>query len=179
MTRRQAQRWAMTRTGSALVLAATLGLAGCYDFDSPLDATPQVPRDEALVGRWRCLSAEPGSMDQPVTIAFEPEGDRGYAVTLTEDEKRPDRWSGYSSTVSGSTVLNLRDPDTDPGDQPWTLARYSFVLPNVVRFELVNDEPFRDVEATPAALRSALEGLGEQPGVFEDFCVCVRIVKED
>jgi hypothetical protein len=156
-----------------------LGLGGCYDFESPLDATPQISRDEALVGRWRCLPAKPGSTDQPVTIGVSPTGDREYAVTLADDGKPPEHFSGYASAVSGSTVLNLRDPDPNSANRTWRLVRYSFLLPDVVRFELVNEEPFRSVEASPAALRSELERLAHQPGVYEDLGICVRIVKKN
>ena len=57
----------------------------------------------------------------------------------------------------------------------WWLGR---LLPNVLRLELVNDEPFEGEQASPAALRGALERRAVLPGVYEDFCVCVRIAKE-
>ena len=173
------QRTAPGVTACAVLFAAMLGLGGCYDFESPLDATPQIPRDEALVGRWRCLPAEPRPADLPVTIGISPAGDREYAVTLADDGKPPEHFSGYSSAVSGSTVLNLRKPDSDSANRTWRLVRYSFLLPDVVRFELVNEKPFRSVEGSPTALRSELERLARQPGVYEDLGICLRIVKEN
>ena len=172
------QRTAPGSTACAVLLAAMLGLGGCYDFESPLDATPQISRDEALVGRWRCLPAKPRPTDQPATMGISPAGDRGYAVTLADDGKPPEHFGGYSSAVSGSTVLNVRDADPDSANRRWRLVRYSFLLPDVVRFELVNEKPFRSVEASPAALRAALERLARQPGVYEDLGICLRIVKD-
>ena len=173
------QRWAMTKAGWALILAAALGLSGCYDFESPLDATPQLPRDEALLGEWRCLSADPGPSEQAMTLVFSAARDREYVITFTEEGKKPEHLGGYASAVSGGTVLNLRDPDREDSNEPWNLVRYSFLLPNLIRFELVDDDPFGGVQATPAALRSALERLGAQPGVYSDLCICLRIAKKD
>ena len=168
----------MTNTGWAFVVGAALTFSGCYDFESPLDAAPQLPRDEAVLGQWRCLSAEPGPSGQAATIAFSPARDREYEVVLAEDDTAPERFSGYASAVSGGTILNLREQDGKDSGELWTLVRYSFLLPNVLRFELVDDEPLEGEQASPATLRSALERLGAQPGVHEEFCICVRIAKE-
>ena len=168
----------MTKIGWALGFAATIGLGGCYEFESPLDATPQIPRDEALVGQWRCLYAKPSPTAEARTIGISQEGDRGYAFTPERDGKQPEHLSGYASVVSGSTILNLRNSDQDSTTKKWTLVRYSFLLPDVVRFQLVNDESFRDFQSSSAVLRTALERRALQPGVYEDLFICVRSLGE-
>ena len=104
------------------------------------------------LGQWRCLSAEPGPLGQPATIAFSPARDREYEVVLAEDDTAPGVFSGYASAVSGGTILNLREQDGKDSGEPWTLVRYSFLLPNVRRFELVADEPLEGEQASPATL---------------------------
>src|SRR4029450_1514638 len=99
---------------------------------------------------------------------FSPVRDREYVVTLAEDGKTPEVLGGYASAVSDSTILNLRDQDHKESGDPWNLVRYSFLLPNVARFELVDAKPFEEAQASPAALRDALGRLGTQPGVYED-----------
>lgn len=131
-----------------------------------------------MLGEWRCLAADPGPSGQAATIAFSAVRDREYEATLAEDGKAPERFGGYASAVSGGTILNLREQDGKTSGEPWSLVRYSFLLPNVLRLELVNDEPFEGEQASPAALRGALERRAVLPGVYEDFCVCVRIAKE-
>ena len=167
----------MTKAGWAFVLTASLALPGCYDFASPLDATPQLQRDGALLGEWRCLSAEPKTSEEAGTVVFSPVREREYVVALTEDGKAADYMSGYASAVSGGTILNLREQDPEKLHASWTLVRYSFLLPNVVRFEVVDDDPFQETQGSPEALRSALERLSGQPGLYEDLCICVRVAK--
>jgi hypothetical protein len=167
----------MTRAGWLPVFAMALLLPACYDFESPIDATPQLSRDASLLGAWRCLSADPGPDDQAVTLTVSAVREREYELSFTELGKPPERFHGYASNVSGSTILNVRAEKASRSSESWNLARYSFLLPHLLRFELVDDEPFKQIEGSSVELRRMLESVGMQPGIYEDFCVCVRIGK--
>ena len=168
----------MTKAGRLALFAMALLLPACYDFDSPVDATPQLSRDETLLGAWRCLSADPGPDDQAATLTVAAAREREYELSFfNEPGKPPERFHGYASNVSGSTILNLRAERASKASNRWNLVRYSFPLPHLLRFELVDEEPFKQVEGSSAELRRMLESVGTQPGVYEDFCVCVRVSK--
>jgi hypothetical protein len=109
-----------------------------------------------------------------VTVARE----RVYSIRFQEEGGKPDLYEGYASQVKGHTVLNVRDLDPRSPTKAWTFARHSFLLPDVLRVQLANDEELKDVEHTPAALRAALERLDGSANLYVDFCVCVRAAVE-
>ena len=168
----------MRRTTIVLMAGCALVATGCYDFASPLDAAPQLEIDQALVGGWRCLPAEPADEDHPqaLTIVFARTGERTYdidMVTPIDWSEEPVHVPAYPSRLDGSTFLNI---NTHSESKPWRLVRYSYLRPNIVLFELVNEAPIRD-DGSPAALRRELIRVGESTDVYEDLFVCVRGLK--
>jgi hypothetical protein len=161
----------------AALLAGALMLTACYDFEAPIDPAPTLPLDPALLGTWHCLA--PGQGDEkPMTLAFAAaEREDVYSIVAGEGSEAPDRYEAHGSEVVGHTLLNVFDPKA-PG-QAWNLVRYSFLMPQVLRLEIVDDRPLADVEPTSWALREALERRDGSDGLYDDFCVCVRVKTDE
>jgi hypothetical protein len=159
-----------------LMVGYTLGLAGCYDFHSPLDATPQVAVDQALLGEWVCIptNPDPYPAENLGAFVFVATGERTYLIQIPgEPPDTKDDGAVYGSILDGATLLNLPNDDPESG-RTWTLVRYSFLLPNVLRLELVKDS-YGGWAESPAALREALQQPGARSGAYEDFLVCTHV----
>ena len=167
------------RNGTVLAFVfstASLTLSGCYS-DSPLDSSPQVQLDPALLGSWRCVSADPDSANAAtVTFAVVPGKEREYHLTWQEPEKEADAYRAYISSVRGAMFLNVR-PLEESTHAGWAFFRYSFPRSNILYAEFVREEPFKDkrASASPAAARATLEtALRAKPDALQEFCVCLR-----
>jgi hypothetical protein len=163
----------MIRLAAVVVLTAT-GV-GCYDSDVPLDKAPQASIDRALVGAWRCLPFESGGNAEATTLTVGRETDQVYSITLQEGQKEAERYEAYASLVKGTPLLNVKDLDPRRPASPWTLARYSLLLPDVLHVQVVGKKLLRGVERSPAAIRQALERLSERRELYQDLMVCVRV----
>jgi hypothetical protein len=158
----------------AALLSCTVVLGSCY-FDAPIDPTPKHALDPALVGTWRCLAVDDKPDAKPVNFVVTPARDLVYSIRFDDGEGTPDIYEGHASEVKGHTVLNVRDLDPRY-TKPWAFARYTFLLPSVLRVQLVNDEALEGVEHTSPSLRAALERLDGRADLYGDYCVCVRTV---
>ena len=167
---------AMTKTRLALVLAATAA-GGCYESPAPLDPAPQADIDPGVVGAWRCLAADAGASDDPVTITVTRTRDRMYEAAFIEEGKEPDRYEAYASLVKGRPVVNVRDLAATNG-KPWTFARYSLLRPNILEIRVAADDALKGVDPTPAALRKRIESMASDPRLSSGYCVCVRQKKD-
>ncbi len=78
----------------------------------------------------------------------------------------------YVSLVDGQRVLNVSD--LSPKGATWAYVRYSFLSPDVVRFQILQDDAFKGVEKTPASYRRIVEGLTLDSPLYENHSVCVR-----
>jgi hypothetical protein len=167
------------RIGRAALLATSaLALAGCYGFEVPIDPAATSPLDPALLGTWRCLAPGSGADEKPLAVAFDrADRDDAYSIVLDELKSSPARLEAHGSEVAGHTVLNVLDPTAT--SRPWTFVRYSFLMPDVLRLELVEDAGLADVEPTSWSLREALERRDGSDGLYADFCVCVRVATEE
>lgn len=167
------------RLAAAVVLAtSTILLGGCYDFNSPIDPTPMHALDPALLGTWRCLAVGEKPDAKPANFVVSTARDLVYSIRFEDDEGEPDIYEAHASQVKGNPLLNVRDLDPRVPTKPWNFARYTFLLPDVLRVQLVNAEALKGVERTPAALRGALEQLDSQAELYVDFCICVRTAME-
>jgi hypothetical protein len=166
------------KAASALA-ASTIALGSCYDFDAPIDPTPKYALDPALLGTWRCLNADAKPDATPVNFVVTRARERVYSIRFEEkDAKNPELYEAHASEVKGHMLLNVRAVDPRFPTKPWTFARYSFLLPDVLRVQLVNDETLKGVEQAPASLRTALERLDGNAELYVDLCICVRTVAE-
>lgn len=158
------------------LVASVVPLGACYDFGAPLDSAPTQAVDSKLLGTWRCLGTQPSADAEPGSIVVTVGGERVYTIRFEAEGESPDLYEAYASEIKGQVVLNVRDLDPRASAKPWAFARYSFLLPDVLRIQLVSDDELKGVEQTSVALRSALEEHDAKTGLYVDFCVCLRTV---
>ena len=157
-----------------LVVAGGLFFSACYDFDFPLDPAPRVPVDGRLVGVWRCLAMEK-EVDEPVAtlhISRRTEQVAHWTFEPTTGEKG--EFDVHGSTVKGGQLLSAQETREDKSGD-WSFVRYTFLLPDVLRLQVVKDEPFEKVEKDAAALRKAVEKRRGDPAIYDDFSICIRV----
>src|SRR5262245_6848924 len=89
----------VSRRGLLIAAWAVVSSAGCFDY--PLDPTPQVPIDSALLGTWRCLPVEGAADERPATVVVTSQGPREYAVSWREEKEgeEPDHYRVYLSSL--------------------------------------------------------------------------------
>jgi hypothetical protein len=164
-----------------LIAAAGLSFSACYDFDFPLDPAPRVPVDGRLLGSWRCLAMAEDDIDEPVMPLSISRGTEHvtrwrFAPASNETGEGAEEVGEYDvhgSTAKGGQFLSAREVKPD-GSGDWSFVRYTFLLPDVLRLQVVDDKPFDDVEKDPAKLRKAVEKRRNDPAIYWDFLVCVR-----
>lgn len=163
------------------VCVAALHFAGCYST-SPLDATPQLPLDAALLGSWRCISAE-ARADGAASASLSPMPgkEREYGMKWRDvGETDAGSYRAHLSSVRGDTYLSVWGPE---GSEyaGWLFLRYSFLRKDILYVEAVPGEPFEDKKASvsAAAARATLEAaLAANPATVQEFCVCRRLAEE-
>ena len=170
-----------TVAGVVLTLLGAALCAGCYSH-SPLDPSPRVPIDAALLGAWNCVTADPEApQGATVTFAAAPGAEREYRVTWREGDKEPDSFRAFISTVRGGKFLNIQ-PLEESQYNGWAFLRYSLPRSTVMYVEMVRDDPFKakEASATAGAARATLEkALRLTPPPIQDYCVCIRPPAED
>jgi hypothetical protein len=167
----------MRKLRIVLLACACLCLPACYDFDFPLDTEPRVPVDGRLVGVWRCLAMET-DVDEPVALLRIARRSGQVALWTfetpsTDGSTEKAEFDVHGSTVKGGELLNAREIK-ESGAAKWSFVRYSFLLPDVLRLQVVKDEPFEKVADKAASLRKEVEKRRGDPTIYSDFCVCVR-----
>jgi hypothetical protein len=165
----------MKKPRRLVLLVVAISLIGCFESDFPLDATPQVDLDPALLGTWRCLPADPHPDTEAANFVVTRATERVYAITFEESDEEPARYEAYLSQLSVSTVLNVKDLDPGLLEKEWVFARYSFLRPEVLEIELASDTLLEDVEKSPAAVRHAMEQFRDDPELYVSYCVCLRV----
>ncbi len=165
------------RTALAWLLFAIATAPACYTSEHPLDATPQLALDPALLGAWRCLGAEPAADDSAMTITIAQARDRVYRATLKEDgDDTPDVYEAYGSRAGGATVLNVVElDDQQRPDGKWVFVRYARPRPQILVIEIADEEALRGVDPSPAGLRRALARGDRGARLYRPSCVCVRV----
>jgi hypothetical protein len=163
---------------SALMLATALS-SGCYEMDVPLGPAATAIIDPRLVGRWRCVTPEK-NMDAAMTLTVSRHDEHQYAVSLASPGEDTLRYRGHGTDVGGTTVVNLQElkPGRDPAASRFNFARSTFLKPNILEVEVLNDDPFKNVPNTAEAARKVIEASLKTPGLFEHYCVCSRIEVE-
>jgi hypothetical protein len=167
-----------------VVLVLTcLSLPACHDFDFPLDPTPQVEVDARLLGAWKCLGAQSDLNESAGVLRVTRQTDMISRWTLegpaSDGTTEKSEYEAHGSTVKGGALLNVRDLGEnvrDPGGKEigkWSFVRYSFLLPNVLRIQLVNDEPFKEIKDAKS-LRREVERRRNDAAIYADFLICVR-----
>jgi hypothetical protein len=164
------------KTTRVMLVMACLSLPACYDFDYPLDPRPQTPVDGRLVGAWRCLGAEAELDDDPgvLRVVRPTELTSRWTFESRSANGTPEKseYDVHASTVPGGALLNAIERG-EKANGKWNLVRYSFLLPDVLRIQLVKDEPFEGVKDAKI-LRSEIEKRKDDPAIYADFMICVR-----
>jgi len=164
------------KTLRVVLVVACLSLPACYDFDFPLDPKPLVPVDARLVGAWRCLGSEAALDDAPgvLRIALRTDTTSRWSFESPSADGTPEKseYDVHGSTLRGGAFLNAVELGAKANGK-WNFVRYSFLLPNVLRIQLVNDEPFAKLKDA-AALRREIERRRDDPTIYSDFMICVR-----
>ena len=163
--------------GMARVLAAALLAGACASgclpgFEAPIDAVPSVAVDPALVGRWRCVTADPEN-DEPATLSFTAKTAQEYAISFAITGEKTSQVTAYASTVNGVPLLNVPWSE-GKSDTTWTVLRYAFLRPNVLQVQDVDSNEFEAALKT-ASLRAVLEQHLADEGATLDLFMCVRL----
>jgi hypothetical protein len=160
-----------------VALLTCLLLPSCYEFDFPLDPLPQVSVDARLLGTWRCLGVEAGLDDAPLVMQVDRKSDQvthWRARSESADDKDFGDYDVHASTIKGVGLLNALEVKGD-GSGKWSFVRYSLLLPDVLRLQLVDEDSFEKVKASATTLRREVERRKSDPQIYKDFCVCVRV----
>jgi hypothetical protein len=159
-----------------VLLLSCLSLPACYEFDFPLDPTPQVKLDTRLLGAWRCLGTQSDLDEAPGVLRIARRTDTLSTWSIeslaSDGSKERSEYEVHASTIKGGSLLNLRDVG-EKTDGKWSFVKYSFLLPDVVRIQVVNDEPFKKIKDANT-LREQIEKRRNDPAIYVDFMVCVR-----
>ena len=160
-----------------IAMAVSALASGCYEFEFPLDAKPEVIADERLLGGWRCMGLDEDAKEPPFSlhIAKKSGTTTSWAIESVSSDGKVEgsAYEAFGSTLRPGKFLNLREVgEKDPGK--WTFLRYSFLLPQIMRVELIKDEPFEKIEKSQKAIRSAIEKRRNDPAIYSEFCICVR-----
>jgi hypothetical protein len=147
-------------------------LCGCF-FEVPVDPVPEVSLESRLLGTWRCVPFNSDDDEEAATFRVSVARERVYAVVVEAKGEDPERYEAHRSSLGEGSVLNVRISAPRFPTKGWTLARYSFLLPDVVRVQLVKEDSVRPASVSSTALRQAVEAALLADG-FEDYCVCVR-----
>lgn len=167
------------RVLTAVAVAGVLALGACYDFENPVDPPPGRPLDPALMGTWRCLKTADDADAEPANFVFGTARDRVYSIRFEVKGEETTFYEAHASDVKGHALLNVREvAPKEPVTRPWTLARYSFLRPDVLQVQLVDDSVLKDPGQGSAGMRAALERLEGTPGLYGDFVVCVRATND-
>ncbi len=159
-----------------VLIIGCLSLPACYDFDFPLDPKPQVRVDDRLIGTWRCLGVQEALDEDPGVLRIAPRTDLISRWTFqsksADGSEEKGEYDVHASTVPGGALLNALELG-EKANGKWNFVRYSFLLPDVLRIQIVNDEPFEKIKDAKS-LRSAIEKRRDDPTIYSDFIVCVR-----
>jgi hypothetical protein len=162
-----------------LLLALALPLFGCpYGAEVPLD-TAAAPLDARLLGRWRCVSGDSEEVGVIALTASRDAADR-YDAAFTPCDGTGCGFRAHLTVVAGMPILNAQELKTD-GTGDWSFVRYTLYRPDVVHFELANDEPFKGLPkpAAAPAIRHVFEEHMGDPALFSDWTTCVRVKPDE
>jgi hypothetical protein len=167
------------RNPRLLVLcAALLGVACPGDWDEPLGPVHGGHLDAKLIGEWSCKEAE-GPAEVRVSIV--PFDKDQYVIALNatgEKKEKTTYFRGFTTTVSGHDVMNLKELNDDPSEGGWTYARFHQPQASHLSIDPVRREPLESVPDDLESRRQAIGDLFEAPELWEDGFRCAPL-KDD
>ena len=172
----------MTRKVLGVILLVLLvsPLWGCYESDFPLGPSAAGTIDPKLLGTWRCVQGEAGQ-NKSFLITIMPFDEKQYCIDVAMEGEKPIHYRAYSSSVRNTNLLNVQElrPKTEPSAQKWFFVRYTLLKQSILQVEVVRDKPFKGVDASPEAVRKVLDRMVERPELYQDYCVCAKVVEKD
>ena len=159
----------------SLALLLALPLLGCpYESASPLGTPADTPREARLLGAWRCVTAFD---EKSFHLSITPFEERQYSIVMTQGDEEPYANRAYVSSAKGGAILNVQELKDGKPQPRWMFVRFALPTRGSLVIDIAEDTLLKELEQTPAAIRSALEGP-QADEIFEPHCVCVRLEEE-
>ena len=131
-------------------------LCACYSSPVPLEDTPSVPVDRALLGRWEYRDAKAGTTD---AIVIRAASSRRYSITYETASGKRLLYTGYESILDRKRFLQFR---RDSIGARWHIAALGNApAPGGSRMVhvLVGGKELNGTFDTPAELRAKVRAL--------------------
>jgi hypothetical protein len=163
-----------------MLMALFVPLWGCYESDFPLGPSAAGTIDPGLLGAWRCVQGDPGQNKSFLITAVRFD-DKQYYIGVTMEGEKPIHYRAYSSSVKNTTLLNVQElkPKTEPPAQKWFFVRYTFLKQSILQVEIVKEKPFKGIDSSAEAVRKVVDRMVERPELYQDYCVCAKVVEKE
>lgn len=156
-----------------LALACGVTLAGC-DYTVPLNETPELPIDSALIGVWERTTNQ-GEKQRLLVL---PLSKNEYLVSFPAQAKDALFARASLCKTAGKTFLQLAWFGTAKGVTPEDSRVYQYatyaVAGDTLKGRLLNAEVVDREAASSAALAAAIEANLENPRLFRDEWVFIK-----
>jgi hypothetical protein len=168
------------RIVGVMLMALFVPLWGCYESDFPLGPSAAGRIDPKLVGSWRCVQGDAGQ-NKSFLITIVPFDEMQYCIDVTMEGEKPIHYRAYSSSVRNTTLLNVQElkPKTEPPAQKWFFVRYTLLRQNILQVEIVKDKPFKGIDSSAEAIKKVIDRMVEKPELYQDYCVCAKVVEKE
>jgi hypothetical protein len=161
-----------------LLLPAVFALGCPGDWDEPLGPVREGHVDSRLVGRWLCRAD-----DDPTTfiLSIIPFDKDQYVLALTDPvdaRKEIGFLRGFTTTVNGHDVMNLKDLDETPADGKWSYARFDVLPDGALGVRLLDGTPLDSVPDDVESRALAIGDLFETEELWIRGPRCARVKEE-
>ena len=136
---------AMRHKRLLVVLPALFCLACPGDWNEPLGPVHGGHIDAKLVGEWRCEMAEHPAKVRLSIVPFDKDQYVMAVVDLDDKKREATYFRGFTTTVSGHDVMNVKELDERPNDGGWTYARLHLPQDGHLAIDSVRKEPLDGV----------------------------------
>jgi len=163
-----------------ILMALFVPLWGCYESDFPLGPSAAGTIDLKLLGTWRCVQGDAGQ-NKSFLITVVPFDEKQYCIDVAMEGEEPIHYRAYSFSVRNTPLLNVQElkPKIEPSGQKWFFVRYTLLKQSILQIEIVRDKPFKGVDSSPEAVRKVLDRMVERPELYQDYCVCAKVVEKE
>lgn len=109
-----------SRIAFAILAAASVLVAGCFESTKPLSQPGTVAYDETLSGQWNCVPDPPLRPQDKATLTLRHIDQYQFDANWQDGDKTS-RYRGYGSKIDGNVVYNVLE--VAPGAK-WFFLRY-------------------------------------------------------
>jgi hypothetical protein len=161
-----------------VALPALLCLACPGDWDEPLGPVSGGHIDAKLVGDWSCQGADEPVKFRLTIVPYDKDQYVMVTADLADKSAKPGYFRGFTTTVSGHDVMNVKELDENPSDGAWIYARFHFPQDGHLWMDPVRKEPLDDVPDDVESRRLAIGDLFDAPELWEAGYRCVPFKDE-